>query len=141
MAIAAGIIDGAKLGDNTKAGVITRGLHEMKRLGMHLGASQDTFAGLAGMGDLVVTCTSRHSRNRHVGYHLGEGKKLEEILARTNMVAEGIKTTRSVQDWSRQLNIEMPITNAVYQVLFEDEDPGDMIHKLMTRDPKEEIVI
>lgn len=141
MAIAAGIVDGAQLGDNTKSAVITRGLHEIKRLGMHLGASQDTFAGLAGVGDLVVTCTSRHSRNRHVGYHLGKGQKLDQILANTNMVAEGINTTRSVQDWSRQLGVEMPITNAVYQVLFESEDPGDMIHKLMTRDPKEEIVI
>jgi glycerol-3-phosphate dehydrogenase (NAD(P)+) len=141
MAIAAGIIDGAKLGDNATAAVITRGLHEMKRLGMHLGASQDTFSGLAGLGDLVVTCTSRHSRNRHVGYHLGKGKKLEEILAQTNMVAEGIKTTRSVQAWSQQLSVEMPITHAVYQVLFEGENPGDMLHKLMTRDPKEEILI
>jgi glycerol-3-phosphate dehydrogenase (NAD(P)+) len=141
MAIAAGIIDGAALGDNSKAGVITRGLHEMKRLGMHLGASQDTFSGLSGLGDLVVTCTSRHSRNRHVGYQLGKGKKLDEILARTNMVAEGIKTTRSVQAWSRQLDVEMPITNAVYQILFEGENPGNMLHKLMTRNPKEEILI
>src|SRR5699024_245305 len=100
MAIAAGIIDGAQMGDNTKAALITRGLHEMKRLGMHLGASQDTFAGLAGIGDLVVTCTSQYSRNRHVGYHLGKGQKLDEILAHTNMVAEGIKTTHSVQAWS-----------------------------------------
>jgi glycerol-3-phosphate dehydrogenase (NAD(P)+) len=141
MAIAAGIIDGAKLGDNATAAVITRGLHEMKRLGMHMGASQDTFSGLAGLGDLVVTCTSRHSRNRHVGYHLGKGEKLDEILAHTNMVAEGIKTTRSVHAWSIRLNVEMPITQAVYQVLFEDENPGDMLHRLMTRDPKAEIVI
>ncbi|HYW35612.1 MAG TPA: NAD(P)H-dependent glycerol-3-phosphate dehydrogenase [Balneolaceae bacterium] len=141
MAIAAGIIDGARLGDNAKAGVITRGLHEMKRLGMKLGASQDTFSGLTGMGDLVVTCTSEHSRNRFVGYHLGQGKNLDEIVDHMNMIAEGIKTTRAVRTWSRQLDIEMPITGAVYKILFEGEDPKDMLHSLMTRNPKEEIMI
>ena len=141
MAIAAGIIDGAELGDNAKAALITRGLHEMKRLGMKLGASQDTFAGLAGMGDLVVTCTSEHSRNRFVGYNIGQGKSLDEIINGMNMVAEGIKTTRSVFDWSNQLGVEMPITGAVYKVLFEGENPKDMLYDLMTRNPKEEIVI
>ena len=141
MAIAAGIIDGAELGDNAKAAVITRGLHEMKRLGMRLGASQDTFAGLAGMGDLVVTCTSEHSRNRFVGYNIGRGQKLDEIVAQMNMVAEGIKTTRAVREWSQKLEVEMPITNAVYQILEEGEDPKDMLYHLMTRNPKEEIII
>lgn len=141
MAIAAGIIDGAKLGDNAKAAVITRGLHEMKRLGMKLGGSQDTFSGLSGIGDLVVTCTSEHSRNRFVGYNIGKGKKLEDITSQMNMVAEGVKTTRSVFEWSKQLNIEMPITSAIYQVLFEGEDPEDVLYELMTRNPKEEIVI
>jgi glycerol-3-phosphate dehydrogenase (NAD(P)+) len=141
MAIAAGIIEGAGLGDNARAGLITRGLHEMKRLGMKLGASQDTFAGLSGMGDLIVTCTSNLSRNKYVGYHLGRGKKLEEIVGRMNMIAEGIKTTQAVQAWSCKLEVEMPITNAVHQILFEDEAPGDMLRKLMTRNPKEEIVI
>lgn len=141
MAIAAGITDGAELGDNAKAALITRGLHEMKRLGMKLGASQDTFSGLTGMGDLVVTCTSEHSRNRFVGYHIGKGKSLDEIVDGMNMIAEGIRTTKSVRDWSEKLNIEMPITNAVYRVLFEGEDPKDVLYDLMTRDPKEEIVI
>lgn len=141
MAIAAGIVDGAELGDNAKAALITRGLHEMKRLGMQLGASQDTFSGLAGVGDLVVTCTSEHSRNRYVGYHIGEGKTLDEIVSGMNMVAEGVKTTQSVREWSRKLEVEMPITDAVYRVLFEQEDPKDVLYDLMTRNPKEEIVI
>lgn len=141
MAIAAGVIDGAELGDNAKAALITRGLHEIKRLGMTLGASQDTFSGLAGVGDLIVTCTSEHSRNRFVGYHIGQGKKLDEIIDSMDMIAEGVRTTRSVHDWSRKLNIEMPITDAVFRVLFEDEEPKDMLYDLMTRDPKEEIVI
>lgn len=141
MAIAAGIVDGAELGDNAKAALITRGLHEMKRLGMQLGASQDTFSGLAGMGDLVVTCTSEHSRNRFVGYHIGLGKKLDDIVSKMNMIAEGIKTTKSVFDWSGKLKVEMPITDAMYKILFEDEDPKDMLYDLMTRNPKEEIVI
>lgn len=141
MAIAAGIIDGAQLGDNSKAALITRGLHEMKRLGMQLGASQDTFSGLAGMGDLVVTCTSEHSRNRFVGYNIGKGKKLDEVVSKMNMVAEGIRTTKSVHAWSKELNVEMPITEAVHQILFEGEDPKDMLYGLMTRNPKEEIMI
>lgn len=141
MAIAAGIVDGAELGDNAKAALITRGLHEMKRLGMQLGASQDTFSGLTGMGDLVVTCTSEHSRNRFVGYRIGQGERLDEITSHMKMIAEGVKTTRSVYDWSRELNVEMPITDAVYHILFNDEDPKDMLHELMTRNPKEEILI
>ncbi|HKK46519.1 MAG TPA: NAD(P)H-dependent glycerol-3-phosphate dehydrogenase [Balneolaceae bacterium] len=141
MAIAAGIIDGSQLGDNAKAALMTRGLHEMKRLGMQLGASQDTFSGLAGMGDLIVTCTSEYSRNRYVGYNIGKGKSLDDIVSKMNMVAEGVKTTRSVREWSKKLGVEMPITAAVYRVLFEGEDPKDMLYDLMTRNPKEEIVI
>lgn len=141
MAIAAGIVDGAELGDNAKAALITRGLHEMKRMGTILGAHSDTFSGLTGMGDLIVTCTSKHSRNRHVGYHIGKGEKLDEIIESMNMVAEGVKTTKSVRDWAVKNNVEMPITNAIYQVLFEDVDPRDVLYKLMTRDPKDEIVM
>jgi len=141
MAIAAGVVDGGNLGDNAKAAIMTRGLHEMKRLGMNLGASQDTFAGLSGMGDLVVTCTSKHSRNRYVGYNIGQGKKLDEIIEQMDMVAEGVKTTQSVWQWSNKLEVEMPITEAVYNVLFEREKPDDMVNELMTRHPKEEIVI
>ncbi|MGM0587998.1 MAG: NAD(P)H-dependent glycerol-3-phosphate dehydrogenase [Bacteroidota bacterium] len=141
MAIAAGIVDGAELGDNAKAALITRGLHEMKRLGMSLGASQDTFSGLTGMGDLIVTCTSEHSRNRFVGYNIGQGKKLDDIINNMNMVAEGVKTTKSVKGWAKELGVEMPITDAVYSVLFEDKDPKDALYELMTRMAKEEIVI
>lgn len=141
MAIAAGIVDGAELGDNAKAALITRGLHEMKRMGQMLGAHSDTFSGLTGMGDLIVTCTSSHSRNRSVGFRIGQGEKLDDIINSMNMVAEGVKTTRSVRDWAEKNNVEMPITQAVYSVLFENMDPRDALYKLMTRDPKDEIVV
>lgn len=141
MAIAAGIADGAELGDNAKAALITRGLHEMKRMGMLLGASQDTFSGLTGMGDLIVTCTSKHSRNRYVGYRIGQGEKLEKIIDGMNMVAEGVKTARSVYNWAKRNNVEMPITEAVYKILFHDVEPKDALYELMTRNPKEEIMI
>lgn len=141
MAIAAGIVDGAELGDNAKAALITRGLHEMKRMGARMGAHSDTFSGLTGMGDLIVTCTSAHSRNRSVGFRIGKGEKLEDIIESMNMVAEGVKTTKSVRDWSVKHNVEMPITHAVYSILFENMDPKDALYKLMTRDPKDEIVM
>lgn len=141
MAIAAGIVDGAELGDNAKAALITRGLHEMKRMGTLLGAHSDTFSGLTGMGDLIVTCTSTHSRNRSVGFRIGKGEKLDEIIKSMNMVAEGVKTAKSVYDWSIKNEVEMPITHAVYSVLFEDVDPKDALYELMTRDPKDEIIM
>ena len=141
MAIAAGVIDGAHLGDNAKAALITRGLHEMKRMGTMMGAHHDTFSGLTGMGDLIVTCTSKHSRNRYVGEQIGKGKKLDSIIKSMNMVAEGIKTTKSVYDWSIKNQVEMPITKAVYHVLFDNVDPSDALQQLMSRDPKDEIII
>lgn len=141
MAIAAGIVDGAELGDNAKAALITRGLHEMKRMGMLLGASQDTFSGLTGMGDLIVTCTSKHSRNRYVGYRIGQGEKLNTIIDGMNMVAEGVKTARSVYHWAERNGVDMPITEAVYKVLFQEIEPGDALYELMTRNAKEEILI
>jgi glycerol-3-phosphate dehydrogenase (NAD(P)+) len=141
MAIAAGIADGADMGDNAKAALITRGLHEMKRMGVAMGASQDTFSGLTGLGDLIVTCTSEHSRNRYVGYNIGQGKKLDEIITGMNMVAEGVKTTDSVNQWAEKNSIEMPITRAVHKVLFENMDPTDALIELMTRNPKEEKMI
>ena len=141
MAIAAGVIDGAHLGDNAKAALITRGLHEMKRMGTMMGAHHDTFSGLTGMGDLIVTCTSKHSRNRYVGEQIGKGKKLNSIIKSMNMVAEGIKTTKSVYDWSIKNQVEMPITKAVYHVLFDNVDPSDALQQLMSRDPKDEINI
>ena len=141
MAIAAGIIDGAQLGDNAKAALITRGLHEMKRMGIMMGAQHDTFSGLTGMGDLIVTCTSKHSRNRYVGEQIGKGIKLKNIIKSMNMIAEGINTTKSVYDWSVKNQVEMPITEAVYYVLFDDVDPSEALQRLMNRDPKDEIII
>lgn len=140
LAIAAGIADGAQLGDNAKAALITRGLTEIRRLGISLGASQDTFSGLTGIGDLIVTCTSKHSRNRNVGYRIGKGEKLDDIIQSMDMVAEGVKTTKSVYEWSRTLNVTMPITEKVYQVLFEGVSPQNAVHDLMTRQPKEEVI-
>lgn len=141
MAIAAGIIDGSDLGDNAKAALITRGLHEMKRMGTLMGAHPDTFSGLTGMGDLIVTCTSQHSRNRYVGHQIGLGRKLDEIIKSMNMVAEGIKTTKAVHQWAQKKNVDMPITAAVYAILFEGKDPLDALNDLMNRDPKDEIII
>lgn len=140
MAIAAGVAVGAGFGDNAIAALVTRGLQEMKRLGMRLGASQDTFAGLAGIGDLVVTCTSEHSRNRYVGERIGRGESLKKIVTHMNQVAEGVKTTRSVYFWAKSLNVEMPITEAVYKVLFEGLDPKEGVYSLMTREQKEEVL-
>ncbi len=141
MAIAAGIVDGIELGDNAKAALITRGLHEMKRMGAVLGARMDTFSGLTGIGDLIVTCNSTHSRNWNVGYRIGKGEKLDEIISSMNMVAEGVKTTRAIHDWSEANHIDLPITTAVYKILFEGIDPRDVLYELMTRDPKDEIMI
>lgn len=141
MAIAAGIVDGAEMGDNAKAALMTRGLHEMKRMGSAIGASQDTFSGLTGMGDLIVTCTSTHSRNRYVGYNIGQGQTLEEITSGMKMVAEGVKTARAVHQWSKRNNVEMPITEAVYKVLFKNMNPKDAVQELMTRQAKDEIMI
>jgi glycerol-3-phosphate dehydrogenase (NAD(P)+) len=138
IAIAAGIIDGAEFGDNAKAALITRGLAEITRLGVRLGAARDTFAGLAGMGDLIVTCTSAHSRNRYVGYHIGKGQKLKTIVDSMKMVAEGVNTTLSIHGLSKKIGVEMPICEAVYKVLFEEKDPRDALYDLMTREAKDE---
>ncbi|MBI5214843.1 MAG: NAD(P)H-dependent glycerol-3-phosphate dehydrogenase [Ignavibacteriae bacterium] len=138
MAIAAGIADGAKFGDNTKAMIMTRGTVELTRLGVALGAKQKTFAGLSGIGDLIVTCMSKHSRNRHVGEEIGKGRKLDEVLAEMEMVAEGVATTKSLHNLAKGLNVEMPIVNAVYEILFEGKEPVRATYELMTRDAKEE---
>jgi len=120
------------------SGLITRGLVEMTRLGSLLGADPLTFAGLSGMGDLIVTCTSHYSRNRSVGEKVGKGEKLEDVLQRMVMVAEGVKTTRSAYALSRKYRISMPITCEIYHVLFEEKDPKQAMYDLMTRDPKSE---
>jgi len=138
IAIAAGICDGAGFGDNTKAALQQRGLVEMVRLGQKVGADPMTFARLSGMGDLIVTCGSRHSRNRYVGEQIGKGRKLQEILDEMVMVAEGVKTTRSAYELSKKYNVEMPITEQVFQRLFDDKNPEDALYELMMRGPKEE---
>jgi glycerol-3-phosphate dehydrogenase (NAD(P)+) len=139
MGIAAGISDGLGFGDNAKAALLTRGLVEMARFGVALGAEHATFFGLAGLGDLITTCVSRHGRNRHVGERLARGEKLADILASMNMVAEGIYTTRSVHDKAAKMGIEMPITAEVYQVLYENKDPLTAVNDLMLREPTHEI--
>lgn len=139
IAIGAGIIDGAQLGDNTKAAIMTRGIAEISRFGLHFGARPETFAGLSGMGDMIVTCMSTHSRNRFVGVQIGKGKKLKEVLASMEMVAEGVETCRSVHFLSQKIGVETPICEAVYRILFEDKDPIKATFDLMTRDMKQEI--
>jgi len=136
IALAAGICDGAGFGDNTKAALITRGLVEINRMGVKLGAKPDTFAGLSGMGDLVVTCMSKHSRNRYVGEQIGMGRKLDDILGEMAMVAEGVKTTQSAFDLSNREKVEMPITEQVYKTLFENKPPVEAMRELMTRESK-----
>ncbi|MDR2580843.1 MAG: NAD(P)-dependent glycerol-3-phosphate dehydrogenase [Fibromonadaceae bacterium] len=140
MAIASGIIDGLEfgVGDNTKAALITRGQAEICRLGGALGASQRTFAGLAGIGDLIVTCMSHHSRNRFVGEQIGRGKALSEVLSGMKMVAEGVPTARSAYALAKKHGVEMPIVNAIYEVLFEQKNPREAIEELMTRELKAE---
>jgi len=138
IAIGAGIIDGAKFGDNTKAAIMTRGVAEIARLGVAMGACPETFSGLSGMGDLIVTCMSRHSRNRFVGEQIGAGKKLKEVLKSMSMVAEGVETSRSASQLAEQNNIETPIVDEVFKILFEDKDPVKATTDLMTRDMKME---
>lgn len=138
IAIGAGIADGAGFGDNTKAAIMTRATAEIARLGRVMGARQETFAGLSGIGDLIVTCMSKHSRNRHVGEEIGRGRKLGDVLGEMKMVAEGVPTTRSVHDLAVKFNVELPICYEVYQVLFEYKDPIIATSDLMTRDAKGE---
>jgi len=138
LAIAAGISDGVGYGDNAKAALVTRGIAEIRRLGLAMGAQAQTFAGLTGIGDLVVTCMSRHSRNRHLGEEIGRGKTLDQVLAEMDMVAEGVRTTQSIHDLAQKHDVEMPITEAVYAVLFEGQRPHEMMETLMTRRAKHE---
>lgn len=141
VAIAAGIVDGLgyESADNLKGALITRGLAEIARLGAAMGANPETFAGLSGVGDLVTTCLSRHSRNRHVGEQIGRGRKLSEILASMSMVAEGVDTTRAALLLSRRHDVDMPIAEAVSSILFEGRPPAAALAELMTRPLKPEI--
>lgn len=131
IAIAAGMGDGAGAGDNTRAAIITRGLAELTRLGVAMGGKPLTFAGLAGMGDLVATCSSTQSRNRHVGFQLGKGRTLDEIIEEMSMVAEGVKTCGVVRELAQQYNIEMPITEEVYMVINDGNTVKDAFRGLL----------
>ena len=138
LAVATGICDGMGLGYNARAALITRGLAEMTRLGVALGAEKATFSGLAGMGDLVLTCTGSLSRNRTVGYRLGQGESLSEILADMKAVAEGVKTAEAVHALARRHRVEMPIAEQVYAIVHEGRKPAEALQALMLRDPKPE---
>lgn len=138
IAIAAGICDGLGYGDNAKSALMARGLVEMTRFGVALGAEPETFSGLTGLGDLITTCCSPHGRNRHVGERLGRGETLAEIEANMSAVAEGVATTRSVYDIAERDGIEMPITREVHAVLFEGRSPEEATNALMSRPPKDE---
>lgn len=138
IAIAAGICDGGKYGDNAKSAIMTRGLVEMNRFGSALGAEPSTFSGLAGVGDLITTCMSPFGRNRKLGEQLGQGETLEEILSSMEAVAEGVNTTRSVYDLAEEKGLDMPITTEIYRVLFENKSPEDATQTLMTRPQREE---
>ena len=139
IAIAAGVLEGMGLGYNTTAALITRGLHEMTRLGLTLGGRLETFAGLAGMGDLVLTCTGALSRNRSVGVLLGKGKTLDDILREAKFVAEGIKTSKAARALSERHKIEMPIATEMCRVLYDGDSPREALQRLMTRTLKAEV--
>ncbi|MEJ2721464.1 MAG: NAD(P)H-dependent glycerol-3-phosphate dehydrogenase [bacterium] len=139
VAIAAGVCDGLGYGDNTKAALLTRGLVEITRLGVALGARRETFFGLAGIGDLIATSLSKHSRNRYVGEKIGRGMALDDVLGGMVMVAEGVRTTRAAVGLARRMDVEMPITTGVYEVLFSGMDPAEAIDILMNRPPQDEM--
>jgi glycerol-3-phosphate dehydrogenase (NAD(P)+) len=139
IAIAAGAVEGLQLGDNTKAALVTRGLAEMGRLGQTLGARPETFAGLSGLGDLIVTCTSRHSRNRRVGEELGRGRTPADILQNMEMVAEGVDTARSAWALAQRTGVDMPITEQVNRILFAGIRPAEAVAALMGRTRKAEV--
>lgn len=138
IALASGIADGLGLGDNTKGALLTRGMVEITRLGLAMGAAAETFGGLAGYGDLITTCISRHSRNRNVGEAIGQGQKLPEVLSGMTMVAEGVETTKSASKLAEKFKIEMPITEKIHDVLFKGDNPREALKQLMVRELKPE---
>lgn len=138
IALAAGISDGIGYGDNTKAALMTRGMSEIIRIGMKLGGRAETFYGLTGMGDLIVTCTSMHSRNRRAGILIGKGMTREEATKEVGMVVEGIKACKAFYELKEKENVSMPITDTLYKVLFEDKDPKYGVYELMSRNKKDE---
>ena len=139
IAIACGISDGLGFGTNTKAALLARGLAEMSRLGIVMGAKKETFSGISGLGDLVTTCISLQSRNRFVGEQIGKGKKLKDILSHMNMVAEGVPTAKAGYLLSRKYKVAMPITEQVYNVLYKNKNPLKAVNDLMRREKKAEI--
>lgn len=139
IALCAGICDGLGYGDNSRAALITRGIREISRLGIAVGAEVLTFAGLSGIGDLVVTCTSMHSRNRRAGMQLAAGKSLSQVLTDIGMVVEGVETTRAAYELAKRLGVEMPIIGQAYQILFTGADPRDAVDKLMLRTKTHEV--
>ncbi len=139
IAIASGIADGLGFGANSKAAILTRGVQEIMRLGLAMGAKKETFSGLSCMGDLITTCMSRHSRNRWFGEEIGKGKKPQEVIKGTEMAIEGFTTTRSTYELAKRFKVEMPITNEIYESLYNGKDPAEAVKSLMTRTPKSEI--
>ncbi|MCQ9206958.1 MAG: NAD(P)-dependent glycerol-3-phosphate dehydrogenase [Omnitrophica bacterium] len=140
IAIAAGIADGLGFGVNTKAALLTRGLVEIIRLGVKVGARKETFFGLSGLGDLATTCMSKHSRNRKVGEEIGGGKKLKSVLTESEMISEGVTTTKSAYELSKKFAIEMPITEKIYEVLYKNKEPKVAVTELMKRSLKAELI-
>ena len=138
IALAAGIVEGMEYGDSTKAALITRGIAEMARLGTKMGGKAETFAGLTGIGDLVVTCTSGHSRNRRAGELVGQGFTIEEAMKQVNMVVEGVPTTKAGYALMQKYEVEMPILSAIYEALFEGQPVKETINSLMMRHRKDE---
>ncbi len=138
IALAAGVSDGLGYGDNTKAALMTRGVSEMARLGVAMGAATLTFAGLSGIGDLIVTCTSMHSRNRKAGILIGQGKTLDQALEQVGMVVEGVTTCKAAYELAQEMNVEMPITQQLYKILFQGQDPASAVDILMQRDKTHE---
>ncbi|MBN2073674.1 MAG: NAD(P)-dependent glycerol-3-phosphate dehydrogenase [Actinobacteria bacterium] len=139
IAIAAGISDGLGYGVNTKASLITRGLYELSKFGEKMGANPLTFSGAAGMGDLIATCISPHSRNRNIGERISRGEKVKDILEKMYMVAEGVKTSRSVYEIAKKMDIEVPITECVYKIIYKNMSPKESVSRLMERKFKSEI--
>lgn len=140
IALCAGIIDGIGFGDNTKAALMTRGIREISRLGVVLGADENTFWGLSGIGDLIVTCTSMHSRNRRAGILIGQGKSVDEAQEEVHMVVEGVNATSAVYEMSKKLGVDMPIVSAAYSVLYGGKNPKQVVTELMCRENKSEII-
>ncbi|MHA6251088.1 NAD(P)H-dependent glycerol-3-phosphate dehydrogenase [Oceanobacillus sp. CAU 1775] len=139
IALGAGISDGLGFGDNAKAALMTRGLAEIARLGASLGANPLSFLGLSGVGDLIVTCTSVHSRNWRAGNLLGKGHELDDVLEQMGMVVEGVRTVKAAYQFAKEQNVEMPITTGIYQLIFEDKSPKEVVNQLMSRDKREEM--